>query len=101
MRIDCPYDEFPDAHVVIPDAWYGEHAQRHDEAVTKARAAKLPQTWQDFSVAMALLDDWSLPGMSGNPEKWDLGKVNLRIMAWVSAVTLPEYYACFRIPKNS
>ena len=48
---------------------------------------------------MALFDDWNLPGMNGNPEKWDLVEMDLRLMAWVIAVTMPGYYACLESQK--
>jgi hypothetical protein len=98
-KIVSPFDE--QDFIILPDAWLGEHAQRHDEAVEKATAAKMPRTWRDFAVSLALLDDWKLPGLSGNPEKWDFATISLPIMAWVKQVTLEAYYANFVIPKNS
>lgn len=99
MRIDCPFAD--DSYIELPDTWKGIHALRHDEAIEKAQKANMPETWRSFSVSMALLDNWQLPGLNGNPDKWDLAELDLRVMAWVKNVTLPAYYANFTLPKNS
>lgn len=101
MRINCPLPDLAESYIDLPDVWKGLHAQRHDEAAETARKSKMPLTWREFSVAMALLDDWQLPGLNGNPERWDLAGLDLRVMAWVKNVTLTAYYANFEIPKNS
>ena len=101
MRIDCPFPDHDGAFIELPDHWKGVHAQRYDEAIEAARVAKLPVTWREFSAAMALLDDWKLPGMNGNPDKWDFAELDLRVMVWVKNVTLPAYYGNFVVPKNS
>jgi hypothetical protein len=97
MRIDYP--RAADAWIELPDVWLGLHAQRHDEALAKSK--DLPATWREFVIAIALLDNWQLPGLTGRPETWDLGKMDLHVMAWVKSATLTSYYECFQVPKNS
>ena len=86
-------------YITMPDEWLGKHARRHDEAADKSKG--LPSTWRDFTVAMALLDDWHLPGLPKNPEQWEIEIVSLPVMAWVKMTVLASYYACFDIAKNS
>lgn len=98
-RVPCPYPEYSDSWIDLPDLpWLGKHAQRRDEAAEKSN--DFGKTIQTFSVALALLDDWSLPGMNGNPDAWDFTKIDLRIIAWVSSEVLNDFGACFEIPKN-
>jgi hypothetical protein len=97
MRIQSPYD--PAHFIEFPNEWLGKHAKRHDEAV--AASQDMPATWREFACAMALLDDWNLPGLPKNPEKWDFGAMSLRVMAWVKNEVLLSYYRCFQVPKNS
>ena len=92
------YDETH--YIELPNEWLGKHARQHDEAYQKARDAELPATWRDFAVSVALLDDWYLPGLPKNPEKWDFETISLRLMAWVKVKVLSEYYKCFDVSKN-
>jgi len=55
----------------------------------------------NFAVAMSLIDDWNLPGINGNPDKWDFDKVDLRVIAWVNSMVLASFLRCFIVPKNS
>lgn len=97
MRHVSPFD--PSHYIEYPDEWLGKHARRHDEAIAKSK--DLPATWREFTAAMALLDDWSLPGLPKNPENWDFDAVSLPVMAWVKNTVLTDYYKCFQVPKNS
>jgi len=99
MKIASPFN--PEHFITMPDEWKGEHAQRHDDAAEKATAAKLPRTWREFAVAMALLDDWNLPGVNGNPDRWDFAAISLPIMAWGKLPTLDADNANLIIPNNS
>lgn len=98
-RFDCPFPGLSGAWIDLPDLpWLGRHAQRRDEASEKSK--DLGQTLQMFVVSLALLDDWSLPGLTGNPEKWDYAGLDLRMIYWVSQTVLSDFGACFDIPKN-
>lgn len=98
-RFFCPYPEYPDAWIDLPDLpWLGRHAQRRDEASEKSK--ELGPTIQGFAVSVALLENWNLPGLNGNPEKWDFSLIDLRLIYWVSTTTLSDFGACFDIPKN-
>lgn len=100
MRVDCPHPEYDDSYIVIPDKWLGEHAARFAEADEKAE--KLQGTvLKNFAIALALLDDWRLPGLEGNPDAWDFMKIDLEIIAWVGTTTLASYWQCFTVPKGS
>lgn len=101
MRIDCPFENWPDAWIETPDEWTGEHANKWDEALRLGHEAKLPHTWRTFSCATAVLTDWgNIPGMNGNPDKWDFVKMKLPIVAWINDVLTTEYGRNFVIPKK-
>lgn len=89
------------AWVEIPDRWLGLHAERREQAAEKAKDGGLVGLLAQFAQAMALLDDWSVPGLTGNPEKWDFHALDLRILPWVVEVALTDFYRCFQVPKNS
>ena len=99
-RVDCPLSEFPDAWIDLPDQWLGEHAQRRDEAMSNSPEGT-GITLMSFAVALALLENWNLPGLSGNPEKWDVSQLRLPLIGWVNQIVLGEFNACFEIPKVS
>ena len=93
---------YPDSDwwIEVPDDWLGIHAQRRDEVVQK-QGGRYGKTVLDFAIALALLDDWNLPNLTGNPEKWDLMSVPLQIVYWVIVTTLTPFWECMIIPKNS
>jgi hypothetical protein len=97
-RIECPLPQYPDAWIDLPDAWLGEHVQRRDQALEAAQKYGSDYITR-FSIAIALLDDWKLPGLEGNPEKWDFLKVELQIIAWVVLEVLNDFGKCFIVPK--
>jgi hypothetical protein len=98
-RFQCPFPGLENHWIDLPDLpWLGKHAQRRDEAAEKSK--ELGQTLQSFAVSLALLDDWDLPGMSGNPEKWDYTGIDLRVINWVSSIVISDFALCFEIPKN-
>ena len=107
-RVPCPIpgytDIAPDGEPIywigLPDEWLGEHAKRRDDTLTKSLESGLPGTLLNFAVAIGLCDDWNLPGTSGNREAWDLEKLSLSVIGWVTTVVLPEYNACFYVKKN-
>ena len=100
-RKECPWPEFKDSWIDLPDKWYGEHAERRDSAAAAAKEKGLGVTLTDFAISMAVLDDWNLPGLNGNPEKWDFNSLDLELIIWVNNTTLLDYMKCWAIPKNS
>ncbi len=99
-RLDCPLPSFEDTYIELPDRWFGEHAQRRDEVLQKM-GDKYGETLRAFGVALALLDDWNLPGLSGNPDKWNFNELDLSLIAWVSGSVLGDFGKCWTIPKES
>ena len=100
MRIDCPWPEFEDSYIVLPDQWLGAHSARYDEALEKAR--ELPsEVLRKFAIALVLLDDWRLPGIEGNPDNWDFEQMRLELLAWVGTTVWVSYWQCFTVPKVS
>lgn len=98
-KIDCPFVE--GAYIVLPDEWLGEHVQRRDQARKNAEKLDSP-TLETFAVSMALLEDWhGLPGLEGNPDKWDFAKVKIQVIAWVLGVVMSDFNAAWEVPKNS
>lgn len=104
VREHCPWDGFKEYWIEFPadDEWFGWHAQRRDEATRKfslMQDGKYEETLTTFAVALALCDDWHLPGLSGNPENWDHNKVNLPVLTWVTLTVMNEYNKWWEIPK--
>jgi len=110
-KISCPIpgfdqtieqagDDIPVYYVVVPDMWLGRHAEARDKAAAAARKGGLvSDTYLRFVISMALLDGFNLPGMDGQQEDWDLDNIDLRVLAWVSHVTLTPFLQCFIVPK--
>ena len=97
-RVDCPWGGW----IELPDEWLGEHAARRDEAYQQAEEKKLPQVLANFAVALALLENWEeIPGLAGNPEKWELGKVAWPVIAWITGFVFGDIARALEIPKNS
>ena len=97
----CPLKGYEDSYIKIPgeDEWKGRHAQRKDEAITKALEAKLGTTLTSFAVALALLDDWRIPELNGNPAEWDFDDIDLSLITWISEEVLARYQKKTRVPK--
>jgi len=76
------------------------HATRRDRALEQAREKKLGDTLSGFAVAMALLEEWSLPGMMGNPEQWDYEQLDLSLIAWIRTEVLSDFLACLLAPAT-
>lgn len=84
----------------MPPVWLGEHATRRDEAVEQAQAKGLEQTLTKFAVALALLDDWNIEGLNGNPENWDFSKLDLQVISWVNNDVLEDFTKSLIVPKG-
>ena len=100
MRLYCQIPDLKEAWIELPEVWLGKHAQRRDQAIEAAEKYK-SNTLTEFAVAMALLDNWNLPGLAGNPDAWDFTLLDLRLMAWVRNETLQSFGRCFIVPKGS
>lgn len=100
-RVGCPFPEWDDCAIELPDEWLGIHAERRDEAEKQARDRGLGDTLVQFAIALSLLDDWqNIPGIDG-PPPWDFQELPLRVVAWITNTTMIEFYECFEIPKKS
>jgi len=98
-RIDCPFIE--GAFIELPDEWLGEHARRHDAALAKARKAELGDTETQFCLSMALVENWGgIPGLDGNPDKWDFGVLSFSLISWIVRSVLPSYQLAWLVPAN-
>ena len=87
--------------IELPDKWLTSHATRHFQATEKSIEAGLVGVAHNFAVSIALLEDWNLPGLNGNPDKWDFQAIDLVIAGWVNGLVLPAYYDNFQIKKKS
>ena len=99
-RFDCPLDEFEGVWIELPDEWLGEHATRYDQAIEDSRKLN-SATMTNFAVALAIAEDWRIPGLEGKPEAWDFGKINLSVISWISKVAITDYLMAVNVPKNS
>ena len=114
LRLACPVAGFdtqdeagnPDYWIDIPapDEWGMPHAEAHDAAIRAALAEEIEHgsIFMGFVMGMALLEDWSLPGMNGNPEKWDFNETapHLGIIQWVSDSAVLPFQATRDVKKN-
>ena len=109
-KIVCPLADYgrPDEQgewqseyfVTRPGKWLGKHARRRDEAVEKADGRLGGGDLLKFGISMSLADDWNLPGMNGNPEKWDFDEVDLDVILWVNREIFDNFQECYRVKKN-
>lgn len=112
-KIPCPipgYDETgedgqPRYYVIVPDEWIGEHSEAFYNVYQSLQDAgtKLNPIYQSFVYSLALADDFRLPMLEGKPDRWPaeiFPKFSLKVMAWVNAVVLDSYNACFAVKKN-
>ena len=97
-KIDCPFLE--GSYILLPEKWLGKHAARRDEAIEQCHNKKMGETLTRFAVAMVLLDDWNLPGLTGNPEQWDFERIDLTLIAWVTNAVLPDFFECLAFPAT-
>lgn len=96
-RIQCPLENYPEAYIELPDTWLGLHAQRRDETIEKSKG--MEATLTTFAVALAILENWSLPGLDGHPDKWEFTQLDLPLIAWVIEVAITDFNSCFIVPK--
>jgi len=97
-RKECPFID--GAWIQLPPRWLGVHAARRDRALEQAREKKLGDTLSGFAVAMALLEEWSLPGLMGNPEQWDYELIDLNLIAWIRTEVMSDFLACLLAPAT-
>lgn len=100
-EVGCPWPQYPDCTIELPDEWLGEHAQRRDQAIEAAAEYK-SESITRLSVAIALLENWSnLPGIDGPPEQWDFTQVPLEILSWLDEAVLGDFAKALTVPKVS
>lgn len=87
----------------MPDEWTVAHSDRYSQAQFKLQEQE-PQRrgqWQNVVLSLALLENWHIPGITGPPDKWDVGKLPLKLSVWFTSTTLFSFNACFNVPKAS
>ena len=103
-RYACPISHYHGQGVFIelPDRWLGSHLMAYQDAGEKLKAIEkpLPSILSNLARHAVLLHDWSLPGLNGNPDKWDLSKVDLEIVMWVNTLVSDDFAKVFSVPKN-
>lgn len=92
-KIDCPYGGW----IELPDEWLGEHLLRRDQVLAKTSTTGIVK---NFTLAIALLENWDLPGLTGKPDKWDVAKLPAAIIVWVASVVTADFAQVFEVPKN-
>lgn len=100
MKVECPFPEFENAWIELPEIWLGKHAEKRDQAISASEKLNLGNTLTSFSVAMSLMDNWELPGLTGNPEKWDFSQLDLRLILWVIETVIGSFNKCYEISKK-
>lgn len=100
-KITCPHPDYPNAFIVLPKEWLGEHAIRKDRATQLAEEYKSTDII-NFAVCMSILDDWgNIPGMDSKElDKWDFGVAPLPIISWVVETVLTDFSLAYIVPKE-
>lgn len=101
QRVQCPIKGKEDYWIDLPDEWLGRHASLNDAAVDASNEKGLGTTERSFASALAMLDDFALPGLNGNPDKWDFEVLPLSIISWVNGQVIPPFLAVMRFPQLS
>ena len=92
-----PFSENPDSWLLLPDRWLGEHATRYSAVMSEIDGSK-GVVMANFAAAMALMEDWSLPGLEGNPKNWNFNEIDLQIIAWVNYHVITNgFLDCFNV----
>lgn len=94
------FPEKEGVYIELPDRWQGKHLLRYQEAGSKLEETKLPVMLANFTRHMALLENWALDGVNGNPAYWEMEKVDLRQVLWVNALVGKDFNDCFIVPKD-
>ena len=101
-KITCPHPDYPNAFIVLPKEWLGEHAIRKDRASQLAEEYKSTDII-NFAVCMSILDDWgNIPGMdSKDLNEWDFRITPMPLIAWVVEEVLTDFSLAYIVPKES
>lgn len=110
MKYGCPIPGFTQTYeegeellpvywVDVPDKWYFSHKQKQEE-VNGGLPEWCGESLRSFCVALALADAYNLPGITtSNPDEWELDKLDLTLMTWVTNVVIRNYTGAQIIPK--
>ncbi len=101
LKLTCPDPDYPNAFIVLPREWLGEHAIRKDRALQLAKEHG-SQEISNFAVCMSILDDWgNIPGLDEKaPDKWDFNVVPIRLITWVVETVLSDFGLAYTVPKE-
>jgi len=95
----CYYDD-GEQWIKYPDQWLGKHIQTRDQAIEASAHLKSANLTR-VSIAMALLEDWRLDGLNGNPGAWNFAETDGRLLMWVALTVMSDLEKCFLVPKAS
>lgn len=93
-------DESGDHFVAIPAVWRGKHLEKKDAAIAAAVSAGYTGDLLDFIVSLALLEDWSMPGLTGNRDQWDIREMTAEAIYFVISAVMPSLQAARRVKKK-
>ena len=101
-KLTCPDPDYPNAFIILPREWLGEHAIRKDRALQLVEKHGSPEI-SNFAVCMSILDDWgNIPGIDEkNVDKWDFNITPIRIITWVVETVLADFTLAYIVPKES
>ncbi len=101
-KLSCPHPDYGKAFIVLPSEWLGKHAGIKDRAFRDFEA-RLTKDQLNFMVAMLLVEEFgNIPGMEGpDPAQWEMERIPIPILAWVTEVVLSDFSAAYIVPKNS
>jgi len=91
--------EHREVWIDLPNEWLGSHLAIRDQAVEKSNAYN-SKTLTEVAVSMALLEDWNIPSLPSNPEKWDFSSLDMRLLVWVRGEVLSDFGKDLEVPKG-
>lgn len=106
-KFGCPYEGWngrdendePIYFLVLPEQYFGLHIMARDKAAESVRDFGSP-TITNLARAMAVLEDWHIPGLPARPEEWDFSKLRAEVIGWIISTVEAHFKAQFVIPKK-
>lgn len=96
---NSPFSDQPDMWIAPPAKWTGRDAERYAAAL-KGTESYQSAALTNFTIAMAIAEDWNIPALSGNPDSWNFSDLDLPLVVWAGTMITADYLSCFEIPKN-
>jgi len=99
----CPHPDYAEMYVVLPNEWTAEHLIKRNAVLNAVVDQEVRQSEAiNAAIAIVLVDEWDgIPWIKGDdPKDWELRKIPLPVLTWLTQVVLEDFLSAFRVPKN-